>query len=58
MTNKKRNWLITLFIVAFPFLLFAGCLIFMKEPPKTNPNEPVQTVPQGPVNGTNMVKLP
>jgi hypothetical protein len=44
--------------VAFPFLLFAGCLIFMKEPPKTNPNEPVQTVPQGPVNGTNMVKLP
>jgi hypothetical protein len=33
MTKKTRNWLIALCILAFPFVLFLGCLIFMKEPP-------------------------
>lgn len=43
MTTKTRNWLITMFIVAFPFGLFLGFLIFMEEPlpplaPLPNPN--------------------
>ena len=33
MTKKTRNWLIALFILAFPFVLFFGFLIFMEEPP-------------------------
>ena len=33
MTKKTRNWLIALFIVAFPFVLFCGFLILMEEPP-------------------------
>jgi hypothetical protein len=52
MTKKTRNWLLALFIVAFPFGLFCGCLIFMKEPPKANPDVPVKTAPQ---SGTNIV---
>jgi hypothetical protein len=43
MTKKTRNWLIALCILAFPFILFFGCLIFMEEPlpplaPLPNPN--------------------
>jgi hypothetical protein len=43
MTKKTRNWLLALGILAFPFVLFLGCLIFMEEspPPLTplpNPN--------------------
>jgi hypothetical protein len=43
MKKKTRNWLIALFIVAFPFALFVGFLIFMEEPlppvaPLPNPN--------------------
>lgn len=43
MTKKTRNWLIALSILAFPFVLFLGCLIFMEEPlppvaPLPNPN--------------------
>jgi hypothetical protein len=43
MTKKTRNWLIALSILAFPFVLFFGCLIFMEEPlppvaPLPNPN--------------------
>ena len=32
MTKKTRNWLLALFIVAFPFVLFFGFLILMEEP--------------------------
>jgi len=43
MTKKNRNWLIALSILAFPFVLFSGFLIFMEEPlppvaPLPNPN--------------------
>jgi hypothetical protein len=43
MTKKTRNWLIALSILAFPFVLFFGFLIFMEEPlppvaPLPNPN--------------------
>ena len=43
MTRQTRNWLLALSILAFPFLLFVGCLIFMEEPlapvaPLPNPN--------------------
>jgi hypothetical protein len=43
MTKKIRNWLIALSILAFPFVLFFGFLIFMEEPlppvaPLPNPN--------------------
>jgi hypothetical protein len=43
MTKKTRNWLITLAILIFPFVLFFGFLIFMEEPvpplaPLPNPN--------------------
>ena len=33
MTKKTRNWLLVLFIVVFPFVLFCGFLILMEEPP-------------------------
>ncbi len=33
MTKKTRNWLLALFILACPFVLFFGLLIFMEEPP-------------------------
>jgi hypothetical protein len=33
MTKKTRNWLLALFILAFPFVLFSACLIFMAEEP-------------------------
>jgi len=33
MTKKTRNWLLALFIVAFPFVLFCGFLVFLEEPP-------------------------
>ena len=33
MTKKTRNWLLPLGILAFPFMLFIGCLIFMAEGP-------------------------
>jgi hypothetical protein len=59
MTKKTRNWLIALSILAFPFVLFFGFLIFMAEEPlKSNPNEPVKTVPQSPVTATNAVYSP
>jgi hypothetical protein len=29
MTTKTRGWLIVLFILALPFAVFLGCLIFM-----------------------------
>jgi len=32
MTKKTRNWLLALSILAFPFALFLGCLVFMEEP--------------------------
>ena len=32
MTKKTRNWLLALCILAFPFVLFVGCLIYMEEP--------------------------
>jgi len=44
MTVRTRNWLIALVILAFPFVLFFGCLLFLKlEPlaplaPLPNPN--------------------
>jgi hypothetical protein len=43
MTKKTRNWLLALFIVALPFVLFCGFLILMEEPaaplaPLPNPN--------------------
>jgi hypothetical protein len=43
MTKKTRNWLVAIFIVAFPFVLFLGFLIFLEEPlpppvPLPNPN--------------------
>src|SRR5208283_4854985 len=44
MTTKNRNWLITLFILASPFLFFLGLLLFWTaEPlppvaPLPNPN--------------------
>ena len=43
MTKKTRNWLIALSILAFPFVLFFGFLVFMEEPvppvaPLPNPN--------------------
>ena len=43
MTKKTRNWILALFIVAFPFVLFCGFLILMEEPipplaPLPNPN--------------------
>jgi hypothetical protein len=43
MTKKTRHWLIALSILAFPFVLFFGFLIFMEEPlpplaPLPNPN--------------------
>ena len=43
MTKRNRNWLLVLFIVAFPFVLFCGFLILMEEPipplaPLPNPN--------------------
>ena len=43
MTKKSRNWLLALCIVAFPFVLFFGFLVFMQEPlppvtPLPNPN--------------------
>jgi hypothetical protein len=33
MTKKTRNWLLALFIMAFPFVLFFGFLVLMEEPP-------------------------
>lgn len=33
MESKTRNWLIAVLIVAFPFALFLGCLIFMETEP-------------------------
>jgi hypothetical protein len=33
MTTKTRNWLIAIFILAFPFVLFLGFLIFMDTEP-------------------------
>ncbi len=33
MTKKTRNWLLALFILACPFVLFFGFLILMEEPP-------------------------
>jgi hypothetical protein len=43
MTKKTRNWLIVLAIMAFPFVLFLGFLVFMEGPvppltPLPNPN--------------------
>ena len=44
MKTKTRNWLIAIFILSCPFVLFLGCLIFMAEeplpplPPIPNPN--------------------
>jgi hypothetical protein len=33
MTKKTRNWLLMFGILAFPFVLFFGFLIFMEPPP-------------------------
>ena len=33
MTKKTRNWLLAIGILAFPFVLFLGCLVFMAEEP-------------------------
>ncbi len=33
MKTKTRNWLIAIFILVCPFILFLGCLIFMAEEP-------------------------
>jgi hypothetical protein len=43
MMKKTRNWLLALSILAFPFVLFFGFLVFMEEPvppiaPLPNPN--------------------
>jgi hypothetical protein len=43
MTRQTRNWLMAPSILAFPFILFFGCLIYMEEPlpplaPLPNPN--------------------
>jgi hypothetical protein len=32
MTKKTRNWFLALSILAFPFVLYFGCLVFMEEP--------------------------
>ena len=37
MKTKTRNWLVTILILAFPFVLFLGFLIFMEEPLPTLP---------------------
>jgi hypothetical protein len=58
MTKKTRNRLIALFIVAFPFALFVGFLIFMQEPMKPKPHGPQKTAPSDPAAGTNMVSPP
>lgn len=42
MTKKARNWLIAIFIVALPFLLFLGFLIFMDA----EPLPPVRPLPK------------
>jgi hypothetical protein len=52
MTKKTRNWLIALSILAFPFVLFLGCLVFMEEPlppvaPLPNPNGYEDLVKEG-----------
>jgi len=51
MTKKNRNGLITLVILASPFLIFLGFLLFWDT-------EPLPPVPQGPVTGTNTVHSP
>jgi hypothetical protein len=33
MKSKTRNWLILIFVLAFPFVLYLGFLIFLEEPP-------------------------
>jgi hypothetical protein len=70
MTKKNRNWLLALSILAFPFVLFFGFLLFMEEPVPPvalppNPNgygdlvpEHLKSAPQDPVTGTNMVYSP
>ncbi|HEX5398031.1 MAG TPA: hypothetical protein VFY06_03175 [Verrucomicrobiae bacterium] len=40
MTTKTRKWLVTILILAFPFVLFLGFLIFMEEPPPPLPALP------------------
>ena len=52
MTKKTRNWLLALSILAFPFVLFLGCLVFMEEPlppvaPLPNPNGYEDLVKEG-----------
>jgi hypothetical protein len=58
MTKKTRNWLLALSILAFPFVLFFGCLIFMEEPlppvaPLPNPNGYDDLVKAGKMLATN-----
>lgn len=40
MKTKTRNWLVTILILAFPFVLFLGFLIFMEEPLPSLPSLP------------------
>jgi hypothetical protein len=58
MKKKARNWMIAILILAFPFVLFFGCLVFMEEPMKSESNQPQKTVPQDSVTRTNMVYSP
>jgi hypothetical protein len=59
MTNKTRNWLIVLFVLALPFAVFLGCLIFMSAeplppvPPLPNPNGYDDLVKAGEMADTN-----
>jgi hypothetical protein len=59
MTKQTRNWLIVIFIVAFPLVLFLSFLIFMEaEPNKSKPNEPGKADLPDPSAGTNVVHAP
>jgi hypothetical protein len=58
MTKKTRNWLLALFILALPFVLFFGFLAFMEEPlppaaPLPNPNGYDDLVKAGEMVSTN-----
>jgi hypothetical protein len=58
MAPKTRNWLLALFILALPFVLFLGFLAFMEEPlppvaPLPNPNGYDDLIKAGEMVSTN-----
>jgi hypothetical protein len=67
MTGKKRNWLAALFILAFPFLIFLGFLIYELTGPRsaagspsrpTGLNDATNASPPVPAAGTNLIATP